>query len=191
MIVLTSWGTIEVRHNLGVIKQIFVLTHNVYFHKEITFNAKRRDRALNEETFWIVRKSGLESKLFKQEMNPIKTSYELLWSEVRDPDRKSLTIQNTLRRILENYFKILGGIDLDKLYEKFEGQEKLLCKSLLSWVNDGSHHAHDDLYVSVEDEVIDKYLEVFRKIFQKEDQFAHYKMMMGEAYNEENSQQNQ
>jgi hypothetical protein len=37
---------------------------------------------MNEETFWVVRKVGLESKLQKHPSNPIKTSYELLWAEL-------------------------------------------------------------------------------------------------------------
>ena len=174
----------EVRTGVGHIKQIFVLTHNVYFHKEVTFNP-RRDRNIamkSEETFWVVRKLNLLSKLEHHESNPVKTSYELLWSEVRRPDRSNLTIQNTLRRILENYFKILGGVDLNDLNSKFDGQEKLICKSLISWVNDGSHFSHDDLYVSISDSMIEPYLNVFREIFKKSDHMAHYKMMMGDAY---------
>lgn len=68
----------EVRNGAGHIKQIFVLTHNVYFHKEVTFNRNRSNNAMNEETFWVVRKPDLESKLEKCDSNPVKTSYELL-----------------------------------------------------------------------------------------------------------------
>ncbi len=172
----------EIRAETGHIKQIFVLTHNVYFHKEVTFNSKRRSEAMNEETFWVVRKSGLESKLEKYSSNPIKTSYELLWAEVRKPDRSNLTIQNTLRRILDNYFKILGDVDPDEICAKFEGKEKLICKSLFSWVNYGSHYAHDDLYVSIDSSMVEIYLNVFRAIFEKSDHLGHYKMMMGDDY---------
>ena len=172
----------EVRAGTGHIKQIFVLTHNVYFHKEVTYNPKRKDVAMNEETFWIVRKPGLFSKLDKHPTNPIKTSYELLWAEVRKPERSNLAIQNTLRRILENYFKILGGIEFDQLCAMFEGKEKIICKSLCSWVHDGSHYAHDDLYVSIDDTMVDSYLKVFRSIFDKSGHSAHYKMMMGDAF---------
>lgn len=172
----------EVRAGTGYIKQIFVLTHNVYFHKEVTYNPKRNKVALNEETFWIVRKPGLASHVDKHSGNPIKTSYELLWAEVRKPERSNLAIQNTLRRILENYFKILGGIEFDQLCAMFEGKEKLICKSLCSWIHDGSHYAHDDLYVSIDESMVDSYLKVFRAIFEKSKHGAHYKMMMGEAY---------
>jgi len=175
----------EVRAGTGHLKQIFVLTHNVYFHKEVTYNSKRKDVAMNEETFWIVRKPGLVSKIDKHPTNPIKTSYELLWAEVRKMDRSNLGIQNALRRILENYFKILGGIEFDELCAMFDGKEKLICKSLCSWVHDGSHYAHDDLYVSIDDSTVDNYLKVFRGIFDKSGHAAHYKMMMGDAFVEE------
>lgn len=179
----------EVRSGIGHIKQVFVLTHNVYFHKEVTFNPKRRNNEAmrSEETFWVARKLNAISKLEKHSTNPIKTSYELLWAELRRPDRSNLTIQNTLRKILENYFKILGGVDPDKIGAMFEGREKLICKALFSWVNDGSHFAHDDLYVSIDDSMVESYLQVFRAIFQKSEHIAHYKMMMGDAYVEESA----
>lgn len=171
----------EVRSGAGHIKQVFVLTHNVYFHKEVTFNPKRHEEAMNEETFWIVRKPANVTKIERCASNPIKTSYELLWSEIRNPDRSNLAIQNTLRRILENYFKILGGVDPDEITGMFEGKEKLICKSLFSWVNDGSHYAHDDLYVSIDNSTVENYLNVFRAIFDKAGHFAHYEMMMGDS----------
>ena len=90
-----------------------------------------------------------------------------------------------MRRILENYFKILGGIEFDELCKMFEGREMIICKSLCSWVHDGSHYAHDDLYVSIDDSMVENYLKVFRAIFVKSGHLAHYKMMMGDAFAEE------
>lgn len=172
----------EVRDKTGHIKQVFVLTHNVYFFKEITFNPKRsEDRAMKEETFWMVRKSGQASKIEKHTTNPVKTSYDLLWAEVRRTDLSSTTLQNTLRRILESYFKILGGVDPDKICAMFEGRDKLVCKSLFSWVNAGSHHSLDDLYISCDGAGTESYLNVFKNIFKKSKHFAHYQMMMGDT----------
>ena len=174
----------EVRAGTNHIKQIFVLTHNVYFHKEVTFNSRRSNNEAmkSEETFWVVRKANLTSKVEPHTCNPITTSYDLLWSEVRRKDRSNLAIQNTLRRILENYFKILGNMDSDKICAMFEGRDRLICKSLFSWVNDGSHFAHDDLYVAIDDSMVEKYLRIFRAIFEMSQHHAHYKMMMGDAY---------
>lgn len=162
------------------VKQVFVLTHNIYFHKEVSFDSKRRgDGARAHETFWIVRKENDTSILTSYDYNPIKTSYELLWSEVRNSNRSTLTIQNTLRRILESYFKLLGNMNRDEIVSKFDGQERQICGSLFSWVNDGSHAVHDDLYVSVDNLIVNRYLSVFKKIFEKTGHIGHYEMMIG------------
>jgi wobble nucleotide-excising tRNase len=93
---------------------------------------------MKEETFWVVRKPGLVSKLERHNANSIKTSYELRWAELRKPDPSNSTIQNTVRRILENYFKILGSVDPEMICAMFDGKEKQVCKSLFSWVNAGT-----------------------------------------------------
>ena len=163
----------------GRIKQVFVLTHNIYFHKEVSFDVKRAKECRAHETFWIVRKVNGESTIAGYNYNPISTSYELLWEEVRSQDRSKITIQNTLRRILENYFKILGNLDKDDICAMFEGRDQQICGSLFSWVNDGSHSFNDDLYISADDAMVTRYLDVFRRIFEVTNHAAHYKMMMG------------
>lgn len=161
------------------VKQVFVLTHNIYFHKEVSFDPKRGDKCRPHESFWIVRKKSGTSVVTGYDHNPIKTSYELLWSEVRSADRSNLTLQNTLRRILESYFKLLGNMDRNEIAEYFDGQEKQICGSLFSWVNDGSHSAHDDLYISADNEIVEIYLKVFKRIFEQTGHLSHYNMMMG------------
>lgn len=168
----------DVRSASTGVKQVFLLTHNVYFHKEVTFQKPRKGGKLKDETYWTVRKSKDKSEITKHATNPIKSSYELLWLDVREVRTGNLSIQNSLRRILETYFKMLGGIDLDKIHERFSGNETLACRALLSWVNDGSHSAHDDLYVAVDDSTVVLYLEVFKKIFDGQGHIEHYNMMM-------------
>lgn len=173
----------EVRQKGNNLKQIFVLTHNVHFHKEITFNPQRTgDASIKDETFWIVRKPDHFSKIEGFKSNPIKTSYQLLWAELTKKPLPTLTIQNTMRRILENYFKILGNIDTHIIIDKFEGQEKVQCQSLISWVNDGSHYSPDDLYVAISDGMAHSYIKIFFKMFKAMDHMPHYKMMMGRDF---------
>lgn len=163
----------------GLIKQVFVLTHNIYFHKEVSFDPRRGSECRAHETFWIVRKVNDASVVTSYNHNPISTSYELLWEEVRSPNRSKITIQNTLRRILENYFKILGNLDKDDICQRFEGRDQQICGSFFSWVNDGSHSFNDDLYISADDAMVARYLDVFRRIFDATGHGAHYEMMMG------------
>lgn len=171
----------RVRNDKSLVKQVFVLTHNVYFHKEVTFNMKRKVKALGEETFWVVKKIENSSIIEGYEGNPIKTSYELLWKQLQADKKCSLTIQNTLRRILENYFKIMGNTSLESLPMNFDGSEQFVCRSLLSWVNDGSHYSQDDLYVSSDEATMVIYLKVFKEIFEKAGHISHYEMMMGDT----------
>lgn len=170
----------EAREQGSQVKQVFILTHNVYFHKEISFNRKRHgDNVLQEESFWMVKKLQQGSVVERCLTNPIRSAYELLWEDVKSENISSVSLQNTLRRILENYFTMWGGKGKDEICELFDGREKLICQSLFSWVNDGSHSIHDDLYVNNGEQKNEAYLRVFRSIFDKADQLGHYNMMVG------------
>ncbi len=169
----------SVRKNTGGIKQIFVLTHNVYFHKEVTYTSDRGDDTkAGERSYWTVRKSVDGAMVERHNVNPIKTSYDLLWAELRRAEKTPLTVQNTMRRILENYFKILGRMDFDRICDQFDGQQKVMCRSLFAWVNDGSHFSQDDAFYSFDQASIETYMDIFKQVFVKTNQQAHYDMMM-------------
>ena len=187
----------DIRNNEGTIKQIFILTHNVYFHKEVSYKPKRdTSKKISIESFWLIKKQDADSFIEEKKLNPIKTSYELLWMELRSKRRNNTTIRNTLRRILENYFTLLGGINLDTLYTSFKGDEKIICKALCSWLHDGSHNVfNDEHYIVLDDTSVERYIGVFKQIFMYSGQIAHYNMMMGKKLNEstkeiKNSNQN-
>jgi wobble nucleotide-excising tRNase len=169
----------DIKNNSSDIKQLFVFTHNIYFHKEITFNQGKK--SYGEGTFWIVRKRNNRSFIQKYLENPIKTSYELLWKELKNIENQSIvSTQNVMRRILENYFKFFGNINIDDLEDKFEFEEKMICRSLISWINDGSHYISEDLYVENIEGIVHKYFDVFQQIFYIEGHKAHFDMMMGD-----------
>lgn len=87
-----------------------------------------------------------------------------------------------MRRILENYFGILGKTKDDTIVDSFSSiEEKIICRSLLSWINDGSHTIPDDLYTDSYTDSIDRYKQVFKEVFINMGHEPHYKMMMGEA----------
>ena len=176
----------KLKKGIGNVKQIIVLTHNIYFHKEVSFIDGRTNQ--NNDTFyWIVRKIDDKSHIQCYEKdNPIRGSYELLWDELKNADSLSIiTIQNTMRRIYETYFKILGKYKDDDILEKItDTQEKEICRSLLCWINDGSHCVPDDLHIIQHDDIIGKYSSVFKRIFDIMGHIEHYNMMMGIEYAE-------
>ncbi|MBR6658524.1 MAG: AAA family ATPase [Paludibacteraceae bacterium] len=175
----------DIRNGNGNIQQIIVLTHNVYFHKEISnmYIMKEHAEDMNPN-YWILRKKNDKTNIIYYEQdNPIKSSYELLWRELREvhtnKNLSCITIQNVMRRILETYFKTLGGYKDDDILNRFEvQQEKEICRSLIYWINDGSHCIPDDLYVEQENDMIEKYMKVFKLIFERLGHDNHYNMMM-------------
>ena len=171
----------DIKQEKGNIKQLILLTHNVYFHKEVSFIDSRTDKC-NKVRYWILRKNGMITNIQNYGMqNPIQSSYSLLWQEYKnDSITSSVSVQNIMRRIIENYFKLLGKYGDDKLIEKFTTkEEKEICKSLISWINDGSHSIHDDLFIEAPMQTIETYKSVFKDIFEKTNHIAHYNMMMG------------
>lgn len=169
----------ETENSASSIKQVFILTHNVYFHKEVTFSHKReKEKVLKNESFWMVSKGSNGTTISSCDQNPIQSAYELLWQDIKLPTISNISLQNTMRRILENYFTMWGGMGKDEICDLFQGRDKLICNSLFSWVNDGSHSINDDLYIDHGNQTNEIYLAVFEKIFEKANQKGHYNMMM-------------
>lgn len=171
----------DIKADKGNIRQLILLTHNVYFHKEVSFIDGRTVQS-KETHFWILRKNERITSLQSFGMeNPIQSSYGLLWQELKSDEVKStLTIQNIMRRIIENYFKLLGKYGDDDLIKKFPTKEEQeICRSLVSWINDGSHSVADDLYIELQDRTVETYKKVFKEIFVFTNHEGHYNMMMG------------
>lgn len=91
---------------------------------------------------------------------------------------------------IENYFGMLGAGKDESLVNCFiEPEEQMIARSLIAWVNDGSHSIPDDVYVDSYTDAVPKYKEVFRRMFYESGHEAHYNMMMKirEAPEEQNN----
>lgn len=167
----------------GHIKQLFILTHNIYFFKNVSYFDRGNPPA--NSSFYLVKKHNNKTFVeYHAEKNPIRGSYELLWQEIKSVKRNNATLQNTMRRIFEHYFNLVGGFDIDNLFKEFAGADKLICQSLISWLHDGSHTIADDYQnTTIDDEQVKKYLEIFKSIFIKLGHGNHYYLMMGEVPN--------
>lgn len=187
------------------IKQLFILTHNVYFHREITY---KQVGYYNCTSFYMIRKNDNIStiKLCKRQSkevpseeenyNPVQNSYASLWDELRDI-QTTIPALNVMRRILEYYFLQLCGYEGSDLreivLEKKENREKFiktvegqqpdmtdyqLASSLLAYINNPNGISDGLNYVEDCDDV-DAYKRVFEMIFEALNQSQHYKMMTG------------
>lgn len=170
----------DVKNGQNIVKQVFVMTHNVYFHKEITLSHVRKPQA--SEKYWIVRKVNGISDIEHKEENPISSVFELLWMEYlqykREPARHHfITIQNIMRRLLEYYFKVLNGVDLYKICDVLVEVDKTACRSLIEWVHAGSHVPPEDHDPNNEN-LKEHYCNVFEEIFRKSGFKEHFESVM-------------
>ena len=185
------------------IRQIFILTHNVYFHNEVTY---QQAQYYNCASFYIIRKHNNISKvklcvrknpLIPSELenrNPVQNSYAALWDELREVE-SPIPTKNVMRRILDYYFLQLCGYDgqdmrelvLEKHKSKFiedvKGQKPDMTKyelasSMLAYINN-PYGITDGLNYMEETDDVDAYRNVFHLIFKALGQEQHYKMMMG------------
>lgn len=165
----------DIRENKGNVIQLILFTHNVYFHKEVTYSSKG---TAAKTKFWTINKENNVSVIIEHQCNPIISSYEYMWKIFNNyTGVDSIYIQNIMRRILENYFRVMGGNQEDYILSHFEGEERVLCRSLLSWTHDGSHFLHDDLYLVATNTAVEAYKNVFKDIFSRSGHHAHYEMM--------------
>lgn len=187
------------------IKQLFILTHNVYFHREITY---KQAGYYDCTSFYMIRKNNNIStiKLCKRQSkeipseeenyNPVQNSYAALWDELRDI-QTTIPALNVMRRILEYYFLQLCGYEgsdlreivlekkenRNKFIKTIEGQQPdmtdyQLASSLLAYINNPNGISDGLNYVEDCDDV-DAYKRVFEMIFDALGQSQHYRMMTG------------
>lgn len=187
------------------IKQLFILTHNVYFHREVTY---KQVGYYNCTSFYMIRKNDNISsvKLCKRQnkevpseeenYNPVQNSYAALWDELREIN-STIPALNVMRRILEYYFLQLCGYEgsdlRETVLEKEENREKFikriegeqpdmtdyqLASSLLAYINNPNGISDGLNYVEDCDDV-EAYKRVFRMIFEALGQNQHYIMMTG------------
>lgn len=164
------------------LEQLIVLTHNVYFHKEITH--VQHGESASGRTFFLIRKRpSTASTVESSRSNPVETEYGRLWAEVRRAiDGEAMNIiglENILRRILESYFRVMGGgIWSDEIAPLLNADERHVFRALFRWVNEGSHSILEDTYYSPSPISQDVYLEVFARVFVVTKHEAHYRMML-------------
>lgn len=170
----------DIYNGKSSIKQLFVLSHNLYFFKEVSYTT---GLTKNQTGYWIITKTGNASKITPHEENPVSSTYEMLWDEIIQADKKpsecnTLTLANTMRRIVEYYFRFLGGKDINQFHRQFPDGERQIFKSLISWMNSGSHSAFDDFSATTSIYSAEHHLKVFKDLFEKTHQIEHYNMMM-------------
>lgn len=167
----------EVREKKYKIKQLIVLTHNITFHREVTYI--RAKEGNSKTSYYLIKKLNGYSIIEHCSKNPISSTYELLWQNLFSNDCDPLTAQNTSRRIIETFFNLVGMQDINKIILAMKSPDREIAQSLMSWANAGSHNALDegDIIVNT-NESTETYKHVLKKIFAESNYEAHYNEMI-------------
>ncbi len=186
------------------IRQMFVLTHNAFFHTEITHDMTERYRYVS---FYLIEKKrnistvrhcverAIRVSERDRNYNPVKNAYAALWEEYASADQP-VPLMNVMRRILEYYFLEICGYGTDGLYRAVleENRDRFvsssgdgmpdytrlhLAQAMLSCIKRTSS-LNDGLYFVDESADLGQYKDTFRLIFEAMGQSQHYEKMMRE-----------
>lgn len=171
------------------IAQVYILTHNLYFYKEVSF-----DRRPMCTDYWHYKISKINniSSISGQYKKSITDDYAMLWETIKElkanlPQDSNLNIliANSMRRIIESYVHFIGiGNDSwsSILNDDRQSPEYYLKYAFVASINDESHKvtALDGVYYQkVSSEQPQLLFDVFKEIFKNIGK-NHYEMMMDE-----------
>lgn len=185
------------------IRQIFVLTHNAFFHQEVTY---KQAQHYGYVSFFEVTKYDNQSEIvpciqrnaetpsIMENRNPIQNSYAALWDTYREVSTAS-TLVNVIRQILDYYFLQLCGYDgvsikdeilknhrpdfIKKLPDGTEDYSGLhMAASLLQYICTSGDRISDGLNFINTSVDVDCCRRIFESIFRHMGQGQHYDMMM-------------
>lgn len=189
------------------IRQIFCLTHNPFFFKEIVYNRIAAYECVS--VYEIKKQANNRSVVDKCEQdsprvgdgkinrNPVVNTYEALWREYRTSE-DPVALMNVSRRILEYYFLQMCGYSngnlRSDLMETHRSDFEIrlpdgtvdhtrydIVDAMVSVLDVGALSFNDGLYFDASSVDPSLLKDAFKQVFDVLNQMQHYKMMMQET----------
>ena len=186
------------------IKQIFVLTHNAFFHKEVSYDRLKYYHCVN---FYLIKKFNNVSTIdlctkkdpfskepaYEHNYTPVHNSYAALWKEYNEVTSPS-ALMRIVRQILEYYFIQISGYEGQSLTERILKREDIFIRqnadgsenrdlllsvtAMLHYIGSDTQEFNDGLHYVEGSEEPERIKETFKCIFTAMEQEQHYKMMI-------------
>ncbi|MBP9999978.1 MAG: AAA family ATPase [Clostridiales bacterium] len=185
----------------STIRQLFVLTHNAFFHRQITYDKLMDDNFDFVNSYLITKERNVsaihlcihkdpdsDAPARERNYSPVQNTYAALWKEYRDTT--SVTgLQRIMRQILDYYFIQISGhakTSFNKMVEEKldampEGSESQLfadIRALLGYVYLESLEIDDGFDNMTVNPRAASLRKAFMRIFELMGQKQHYDMMM-------------
>ncbi|EMT5003433.1 AAA family ATPase [Pseudomonas aeruginosa] len=156
-------------------KQVFILTHNLFFFHEMLKHLKKAD----DFSLFRITKAQYSS-VISMKASDVQNDYQSFWQAIKDAQagRTSVSvIPNMMRNILEHYFNFVHRQEeLAKALQEL-ADEDIEFKALYRYVNRESHSDAVNLTDFGEIEP-GHYIERFRQVFVRTGFEQHYEKMM-------------
>lgn len=169
---------IFLRNKDGNYKQIFVLTHHLYFFKELI--GFKEDYKKDIYTFRIGKNENYISHIDTMKEDEILNDYQAYWQILKDYKEgkiHAILIPNTMRNILEYFIGFIqkNKIDIIKNIENEDKEKKF--EPFCRYINRESHSFMGNMSDAKEID-IDMFFEAFKKVFEYLGHLEHYDIMM-------------
>ncbi len=199
-------GCAEKHDSPRFIKQIFILTHNSFFHNEVSYNRLDTDD-FHCVNFYLIKKENNTSTVvhctkkdafgrtpaIEQNYTPVYNAYRTLWREYKEAS-SPIVLKQVIRQILEYYFIQICGYKGEQLSDLIKKEQDLFIKqnsdgtenrdlllavdSLMHYVG-ANIHGLSDGYDYIDDSAdMEGIRETFQQIFTAMNQPQHFDMMM-------------
>ena len=157
-------------------KQLFVLTHSLYFFHELMLQGLNIENRRN--LFRVIKNKN--SNIISLKKNEIQNSYQEYWTIFKESTEGSTfvaVLPNIMRNILEEFFSFIHKRGkLKEVLEELSDQNNDFM-ALERYINRESHS--DLLNLAHFKEIpASKYREIFRRIFERSGHIEHYEIMM-------------
>lgn len=175
------------------IEQVFILTHNLYFYKEVALGHRP---ICTDWWHYRITKTNNKTEIIGSYDKTISDDYTLMWKTLQTTKQdmpidksQNITISNLMRRIIDSYVSFIGlGRDSwgAVLNENMGNPTFYLKCAFISTINDESHRVspHDSIYYGkIINEQPQVLFDIFKEIFKAIGK-EHYEMMMGEEISE-------
>ena len=102
--------------NNDLYKQVFVLTHSLYFFYELT-HTNHKTRSETQNLFRVFKnKNG--SSVIPMKYEEIQNDYQSYWSIIKDQASPPALIANCMRNIIEYFFNFVQKTDFNNVFQK-------------------------------------------------------------------------
>lgn len=167
------------------VRQLVIMTHNTQFHREAAFTPN--DGKLADRHYFRLRKnlSGVTVVDDDRNRDRVQGTYHRLWGAIvdaaRDAAEGDLTpvgLENVARRIIEWYFRTLGGIPSHERPGDLAPEDDHVISMFHTWANAGSHTIVDDVDQTVHLGGTLQFLKLLRRYFDLMSHSSHFEMMV-------------